>query len=61
MCALLKGRHDAACERWTYPVGAEIRVSVDGEFRRSQAAHDPLTLFDLANTWRAQFAEKEWA
>jgi len=60
MWRLSKGSHATVCELWTHPVGAEIRVTVDGEWHRSQAERDPLKLFDLSNEWRESFVRKGW-
>jgi len=60
MWTLRKGEHSATCTLWTHPIGAEIRVTVDGEWHRSQAERDPLKLFDLSNEWRESFVGKGW-
>ena len=57
---LQKGNRYAECRLWTHPVGAEIRVEAAGEFLRSEAGADALTLVDTAVTWKAQFQEKGW-
>ena len=57
---LHKGKHTATCELWTHPIGGEIRLEAAGEFVRSEAGRDGLTLIDLANEWRGQFLEKGW-
>jgi hypothetical protein len=56
-----KGKRKAICELWTHPIGGEIRVEVAGEFVRSEAGLDGLTLIDLAVQWRQQFVEKGWS
>jgi hypothetical protein len=57
---LIKGGRYAECRLWTHPKGAEIRVEAAGEFIRSEAGADPLTLIEAAATWKAQFQEKGW-
>lgn len=51
----------AKCRLWTNPQGAEIRVEAGGEFPRSEAGRDVLTLIETATVWEAQFQEKGWA
>ena len=53
------GRH-TVCAVWTHPIGAEARVSVDGELRRSEAKRDVMALVIAALDWKAQFQEKGW-
>lgn len=60
MWLLVKGRKRARCSLWTHPIGAELRVEAAGEFVRSEAGRDVLSLVDLAATWKAQFQEKGW-
>ena len=47
----------ASCHVWRPPIGAEARVSVDGDWRRSEAKRDGLALVDLALEWKGQFLE----
>jgi hypothetical protein len=57
---LTKGSKRAHCSLWTHPIGAELRVDAAGEFVRSQAGRDVLTLVDLAATWKTHFEGKGW-
>lgn len=57
---LRKGAHLAICELWTHPVGAEARVTVDGELQRSQAGRNGLLIVALALDWKVRFQEKGW-
>jgi hypothetical protein len=57
---LRKKEHLADCDLWTHPIGAEARVTVDGELLRSEAKRDGLTVVDLALDWKQQFHEKGW-
>jgi hypothetical protein len=57
---LRKGTHTAECSLWTHPVGGEIRVEAAGDFVRSEAGRDGLTLIDLAMEWREAFIAKGW-
>jgi hypothetical protein len=57
---LSKGDHVAVCTLATHPLGAELRVSVDGELHRSEATRVGLSLADLAREWRASFQSKGW-
>jgi hypothetical protein len=57
---LRKGARVAACALWTHPLGAELRVSVDGETHRTEATRVGHSLLDLADEWKAQFQRKGW-
>jgi len=57
---LTKGKKIAECRLWTNPQGAEVRVEAGGEFVRSEAGRDPITLVETATTWKRNFAEKGW-
>jgi hypothetical protein len=57
---LRKGQRLAVCAVWTHPIGGEARISVDGEFLRSEAKRNGLELVDLALEWKQQFQEKGW-
>ena len=58
---LRKGKRVASCCLWTHPKRGEIRLTVDGEWHRSEALSDGLALVDLALEWRKQFEAKSWA
>ena len=55
-----KGTHLAVCSLWTYPLGGEARLDVDGEMLRTQAGGYPMALVDVARDWKAQYQEKGW-
>ncbi len=57
---LRKDRRLAVCALWTHPIGAEARVTVDGDFLRTEAKRNGLELVDLALEWKQQFQEKGW-
>lgn len=57
---LSKGWKTARCALWTHPLGAELRVDVNGELVRSEAGRDVLALIELSTAWRTQFQEKGW-
>ena len=57
---LTRDNTGAECRLWTHPVGAQIRVDVDGAFVRSAAGGDTLSLLELAAAWRTQFHERGW-
>jgi hypothetical protein len=57
---LSKGPRVAVCAFWTHPTGGEARITVDGEFQRSEARRDGLALLDLVLEWKRQFTEKGW-
>ena len=57
---LHKGKKQAVCELWTHPIGAELRVEVDGEFVRTEASRDMLALVDRSFEWEKQFQDKGW-
>jgi hypothetical protein len=57
---LTKGTHLAVCSLWTYPLGSEARLDVDGEMLRTQAGRYAMALVDVAREWKAQFQEKGW-
>ena len=58
---LRKGSRVAVCTLWTHPKGGEARVTVDGEWQRSEARGDGVALVDLALDWKAQFQAKGWS
>ena len=60
VCRLRKGSHAAVCSSWTRPIGAEARVTLDGELNRSEAKRDGAALVDLALDWKTQFQAKGW-
>lgn len=57
---LRKDRREAACVLVGHPLGAEIRVSVDGELQRSQAFRNGADAIALADEWRGAFEAKGW-
>lgn len=57
---LRKGTRLAVCTLWTHPIGAEARVTVDGELHRSQAGRSGLVVVELALDWKERFQEKGW-
>lgn len=58
---LRKASRVASCHFWTHPKGGEARVTVDGEWQRSEARGRSLELLDMALEWRKQFEAKGWA
>lgn len=58
--SLCKGDHVAVCSLATHPLGAQLRVGVDGELHRSEATRVGLSLGDLAREWRSSFQAKGW-
>jgi hypothetical protein len=57
---LTKGQRIARCSLFTHPKGAEVRLTVDGEWHRGEALSDGLALVDLALEWRQQFEQRGW-
>lgn len=57
---LRKGSWKAECTLWTHPIGAEVRVSVEGELLRCQAGRDRVALIDLGRVWNRRFVQKGW-
>ena len=57
---LTKGRREAICVLWNHPVGAEMRLDVDGEMMQRKASRDYGELLDAADAWRKAFKEKGW-
>ena len=57
---LTKGKRKAICVLWNHPVGAEMRLDVDGELMRSKASRDFGELLDADDEWRKAFEEKGW-
>jgi hypothetical protein len=45
---------------FSHPIGAEVRLDVDGEMSRTEAGRDGQALLDLALEWREQFEVKGW-
>ena len=62
--ALRKGEHEAAIDLKAVPgVGAEIVLSVDGEWRRTRLfrSHEQAELVGAIADTRTMFEEKGWA
>ena len=57
---LRKGARTAACVLVGHPIGSELRVSVDGDLRRSEAFRNGTEAVTTADDWRAQFEAKGW-
>lgn len=57
---LHKGAHVTTCDLWNHPIGAEVRVDIDGDLLLSEASRDVLALVTGAVAWRAQFEVKGW-
>ena len=58
---LTRDNTSAECRLWTHPVGGQVRVDVEGEFVRSSAGRDQLSLLELAAAWKTQFHERGWS
>lgn len=57
---LRKGARVAVCRLFSHPIGAEVRLDVDGELLKSEARCDGLVLLDLALEWGEQAKGKGW-
>lgn len=59
---LTKDSREASCVLVGHPIGMEVRVSVDGDLKRSQAfrSGDGAEALGLADEWRRQLQEKGW-
>jgi hypothetical protein len=57
---LTKGRRKVTCVLWSHPVGAEMRLDVDGEMTQTKASRDLGELLDASDEWRKAFHEKGW-
>jgi len=49
---LQKGVHVAICALWSHPDGAELRLTVDGKLRASDATHHTWALPIVAHGWK---------
>lgn len=60
---LTKDGREASCILVGHPVGMEVRVSVDGELKRSQAFRSGggTDAVSTADDWRRQFERLGWA
>ena len=59
---LTKGKREAVCVLWNHPVGAEMRLDVDGDLMQSKASRATFgELLDAAAEWRRAFEEKGWS
>ena len=59
---LRKGTRLAECTVVTHPIGAELRVTVDGQVLRSQAGRTGMApLLELGLQWKEAFEEKWWS
>lgn len=57
---LRKDGREAACVLVGHLIGAEARVSVNGELQRSQAFKNGADAIALADEWRTAFEAKGW-
>jgi hypothetical protein len=57
---LTKGKRTAVCVLWNHPVGAEMRLDVDGEMTQTKASRDLGQLLDASDAWKAALQEKDW-
>jgi hypothetical protein len=57
---LRKGTHTAVCVLWNHPIGAEMRLDIDGEMKETKAGRGLTELLDAADVWKAAFIEKGW-
>jgi hypothetical protein len=58
--SLSKGPHRAYCFIVAHPLGAEIRVEVDGGLRRNHICATVDAALTLAATWREQMTLEGW-
>ena len=58
---LTKSKRRAVCVLWNHPLGAEMRLDVDGEMTQTKASRDFTELLDASDAWRAAFLEKGWS
>jgi hypothetical protein len=59
--AVTKGTHRATCVLVGHPMGAELRVEIDGDLRQSEAFRDSTKAVAAAQDWRKRFEEKGWS
>ena len=50
-----KGDDVAVCAVWTHPDGAQLRLTVNGEIKRTDATHDVFALSTVALAWQERW------
>ena len=57
---LTKGEREAVCVLWNHPLGAEMRLDLDGEMVQTKASRDLGELRDASDEWRKALEARGW-